>query len=340
MRKSIKYLILMLLVGGLIISYFAYRVIYKPNTAQEGDKFIYIASTDSFPQLRKQLIDSGILQDETSFDLLAKRMKLVDKFKAGKYRIHQDMSNLSLIRMIRSGRWEKEVIKLKAEMSRDSVMTYLSTHLEANKDQLKDAMKADWLMEEGFTEENAWCIYLPDHYHFNWATPAEEVVKRFFNEYKKYWNRKRLGNAYDLDLSAEEACILASIVDAEAVHIEEMPTIAGLYLNRIEKGMKLQSDPTVLFVVGREGRHRVLYRDLEKSDPYNTYKNLGLPPGPIMLPDKRAIEAVLNPQEHNYIYMCAKEDGSYYHYFTGSYNQHLRNRAKYQRRLNQQGTRR
>ena len=335
-----KYIGLFLLAALLIISYFTYRVIYKPNTIQEGDKLIYVASTDSFAQLKAQLLDSGILQDEVSFDLLAKRMELESKFKAGKYRIHEGMSNLSLIRMIRAGRWEKEVIKLKAEMSRDSVLSYLSQHLEADLTELQQAMQSDWLMEEGFTEENAWCIFLPDHYHFNWATPANEVIKRFFNEYKKYWNRKRLAKAYELDLSAEEACILATIVDGEAVHINEMPTIAGLYLNRLQQGMKLQSDPTVLFVVGREGRHRVLYSDLKKEGPYNTYLNVGLPPGPIMLPDKRAIEAVLDPEEHNYIYMCAKEDGSYYHYFTANYNQHLRNRAKYQRRLNRQGTRR
>ncbi|NNJ56581.1 MAG: endolytic transglycosylase MltG, partial [Bacteroidia bacterium] len=195
----------------------------------------------------------------------------------------------------------------------------------------------EWVQENGFTSENVWCIFLPDHYHFNWATPADKAITRFVDEYNKFWTEERKNKAKALNLTTKQACILASIVDGEAIHVSEMPTIAGLYLNRMSKGILLQADPTVLYVVGREGRRRVLNRDLKKEDPYNTYLNTGLPPGPIFLPDKRAIEASINPKKHDYIFMCAKPDGSFKHNFTASSAQHLRNAAAYRRSLNRQG---
>jgi UPF0755 protein len=201
-------------------------------------------------------------------------------------------------------------------------------------------MSSKWVEARGFTNENNWCIFLPGHYHFNWATPADKAITRFVDEYNKFWTPERQKKAKAQGLTTKEACVLASIVDGEAIHVREMPTIAGLYLNRIKKGILMQADPTVLYVVGREGRRRVLNRDLKKEDPYNTYLNLGLPPGPIFLPDKRAIDASINPKKHNYIFMCAKPDGSYTHNFTASISQHNRNAAAYRRSLDRQGVKR
>lgn len=340
MNKRIKWILGAAAVAGLIISYLAYNAVLSPNThAPEGD-FFYIASTDNYDSVELHLVEQGVIEDVQSFKLLAKRMRYPQGVKAGKYLIAEGMSNLKIIRLLRSGKWEKEVIKIQAETSRDSLLRYLGQMLECEESQLDSLLSSSWVTDRDFTNENVWSIFLPDHYHFNWATPADAVLERFYTEYQRFWNKERLGQAYAMDLSAEEACALASIVDGEAVHVSEMPTIAGLYLNRLKKGMPLQADPTILYIVGREGRQRVLNADLQREDPYNTYKHTGLPPGPIMLADKRAIEAVLNPKDHNYIYMCAKEDGSYYHYFTASYAQHLRNAAKYRRSLNRRGVRR
>jgi UPF0755 protein len=220
------------------------------------------------------------------------------------------------------------------------LVTYLASKLQANAKDISSFLISDWVSANGFTDENVWCIFLPDHYYFNWATNPEKLIERFNDEYKKFWTTENIQKAKSLNLTPAEACVLASIVDGEAIHVDEMSTIAGLYLNRLRKGIKLQADPTVLYVVGREGRHRVLRRDLEADGPYNTYKREGLPPGPIFLPDKRAINAVLNPKKHNYIFMCAKPDNSYRHNFTASSRQHTINANKWRRYLNQQGVRR
>ena len=339
MRKRIIRVFVVLLALAAVLVFASYSILFKSNIQSSKSGYIYIKSSDDYADVRQQLIDSNILLSVTSFDLLADRMNLASHFKAGKYKIEEGSSNLKFIRRLRSGKWENQIVKIKAEMSRDSLINYLASLTEANAEDIKNELKAPWIEEEGFTNENIYCIFLADHYYFNWATNAGNIVKRFYREYQKYWNKERLAIAYAKDLSAEEACILASIVDGEAIHIEEMPTIAGLYLNRLEKGMKLQADPTALYVAGREGRRRVLDKDLVNPSPYNTYVHLGLPPGPIMLIDKRAVNAVLNAEKHDYIYMCAKEDGSYYHYFTSSYRQHTINANKYRRMLNRQGIR-
>ena len=315
----------------------AYLVLFKGNTQASDGEYFYIRYEESYEKIRENLIYSNIIQNVATFDLVAKQMNLPNTYKAGRYKIKPNMSNVDLVRMIRSGKWEKVVIKIKPEMSRDSVLTYIADNIQATRNELKAYMSEKWVQENGFTSENVWCIFLPDHYHFNWATPADKAIGRFVDEYNKYWTAERKNKAKALNLTTKEACILASIVDGEAIHVSEMSTIAGLYLNRMSKGILLQADPTVLYVVGREGRRRVLNSDLKREDPYNTYLNLGLPPGPIFLPDKRAIEATINPKKHDYIFMCAKPDGSYKHNFTASAAQHLRNAAAYRRSLNRQG---
>ncbi len=329
-----KHILIIGALSLLLSASLAYNYMFKSNVqAPEGDYF-FIRSTDNYEQVLSNLVEEGIILNEQSFDLIANKMKLPQKIKGGKYLIKSGLSNVEIVRLLRSGKWENQVIKLKSEMTRESVLNYLASQLEANRKGLDTAMQADWLMDDGFTDENKWCIFLPDHYYFNWASTAEEVVKRFHDEYKKYWSKGRLSKAYNQDLSAEEACILASIVDGEAVHSSEMPTIAGLYLNRLKIDMPLQADPTILYIIGREGRNRVYFRDLKTQHPYNTYLNKGLPPGPIMLADKRAIEAVLAPEKHNYLYMVAKEDGSYYHYFASNYAQHQVYASRYRRKMN------
>jgi UPF0755 protein len=250
------------------------------------------------------------------------------------------MSNLELVRKLRSGKWEKVVIKLKSEMTRDSIIKYLANNLQANEEELLKAMNNAWVSENGFTAENKWSIFLPDHYHFNWATTADKAILRFVDEYNTYWTADRIAQAKAQGLTTKEAVILASIVDGEAIFADEMPTIAGLYLNRINKGIPLGADPTIWFVVGKGERRRLLYVDLKKAHPYNTYLNAGLPPGPIFCPDKRAIEAAIAPKKHNYYYMCAKPDGSLRHAFANGLAEHNRNAAAYRRSLDRQGVRR
>jgi UPF0755 protein len=176
-------------------------------------------------------------------------------------------------------------------------------------------------------------MFLPNTYEVYFNVSAEDLIDRMHEEYEKFWNEERKQKADSIGLTTIEISILASIVQAEAVKREEAPVIAGLYINRLKKDIPLQADPTLVFAVGDFTLKRVLNEHKEIDSPYNTYRNRGLPPGPVNMPEVFALEAVLNYTRSNYIYMCAKEDFSGNHNFTNSYRQHLNNAVKYQRAL-------
>mgnify|MGYP000914738135 CR=1 FL=1 len=334
LQKRLGAWALILLFFGIVAAYY---VLLRGNTASSDGEYFYIKSNAAYNDVRQGLINEGLVKDIKTFDLVSKQMNLPNTYKAGRYKIEEGLSNMALVRKIRSGQWEKVVIKIKPEMSRDEVIEHLAFNLEAEAEDIRNELSEEWAATSGFTDENVWNIFLPDFYHFNWASSSQKIIARFSDEYNRFWTSAKKAKAKELELSTKQACILASIVDGEAIHVKEMPIIAGLYLNRLKKGIALQADPTILYLVGREGRQRVLYRDLKQEDPYNTYLNTGLPPGPIFMPDKRAINAVLSPAKHNYIFMCAKPDGSYYHNFAVTKAQHDRNAAAYRRSLNQRG---
>ena len=338
-KKQRKYFGIFLLLGFFALAG-AYYVLFLGNTNASDGEYFYIRSNDSYEQVLQNLTVHNLIENKVTFDLVAKQANLPNKYKPGRYKIVAGMSNLELVRKLRSGKWEKVVIKLKSEMTRDSVLNYLADNLQASKSEVVKAMNGAWVQENGFTAENKWSIFLPDHYHFNWATTADKAILRFVDEYNTYWTADRIAQAKAQGLTTKEAVILASIVDGEAIFADEMPTIAGLYLNRINKGIPLGADPTIWFVVGKGERRRLLYVDLKKAHPYNTYLNAGLPPGPIFCPDKRAIEAAIAPKKHNYYYMCAKPDGSLRHAFANGLAEHNRNAAAYRRSLDRQGVRR
>ncbi len=334
-----KYFGIFLLLGFFALAG-AYYVLFLGNTNASDGEYFYIRSDDSYEQVLQNLTVHNLIENKVTFDLVAQQANLPQKYKPGRYKIGAGMSNLELVRKLGNGKWEKVIIKLKSEMTRDSVIKYLAKNLQASEEELGLAMKDEWVSQNGFTAENKWSIFLPDHYHFNWATTADKALLRFVDEYNNYWTAERKAKAKAQGLTTKEAVILASIVDGEAIFADEMPTIAGLYLNRINKGIPLGADPTIWFVIGKGERRRLLYVDLKKEHPYNTYLNAGLPPGPIFCPDKRAIEAAIAPKKHNYYYMCAKPDGSLRHAFANGLTEHNRNAAAYRRSLDRQGVRR
>lgn len=318
----------------------AYIVLFKGNTSAIDEDYFYVRQNESYEQMRANLVQHSIVKNIQTFDIVAMQMNLSSDFKPGRYKIPKGLSNIELVQKLRQGKWEKVVIKIPIEMTRTELLDYLSKNLEPDRDEIVRALNGDWVKQNGFTSENKWCIFLPDHYYFNWATTADMLVRRFENEYNSFWIESRLSKAKQLGMTTKEVTILASIVDGEAIHVDEMPIIAGLYINRLKKGQRLQSDPTVLYAVGGEGRRRVLYDDLRRAHPYNTYINVGLPPGPIFVPDKRAVDAVLNPTSHNFIFMCARPDGSFRHNFTSSLAQHNKNAAEYRKSLDKKGVKR
>lgn len=190
------------------------------------------------------------------------------------------------------------------------------------------------LPEYGFTAETYPAAFFPDTYEFYWSNEPQRVVKRLLEYRNNYWNDERRAKAKSMGLSPVEVATIASIVEEETNKRDERPIVARLYLNRIKKGMMLQADPTVKFAVGDFSLRRITRKHLEINSPYNTYKNIGLPPGPIRIVEKATLDAVLNAPQHNYIYMCAKEDFSGRHNFAVDFATHQRNATRYQAELN------
>jgi UPF0755 protein len=186
----------------------------------------------------------------------------------------------------------------------------------------------------GFTKNQFPALFIPNTYKMNWTTKPEKFVARMATEFKGFWTEERKAKAKAIGLSQSEVATLASIVESETIKNDEKPVVAGVYINRIKKGMPLQADPTLVFALGDFTIKRVTNEDKKIESPYNTYKYKGLPPGPIRLPEISSLKAVLNYKKHGYIYFCAKEDFSGYHNFTASYRQHRKNAKRYHNALN------
>jgi UPF0755 protein len=203
-----------------------------------------------------------------------------------------------------------------------------------------------FLKENGFTNDNVLVMFIPNTYEVYWNISAEKFRDKMIKEYRNFWNKERIGKAAKQGLTPIEATILASIVHKESVKKDERPRIAGVYLNRIRLGMPLQADPTVIFAIKKKANDfdqvikRVFYNDLTMSSSYNTYVNIGLPPGPIAMPDITALEAVLNHEKNNFIYFCASVDRFGYHEFAATLPEHNKNAKKYSGWINSQGVKR
>lgn len=191
-----------------------------------------------------------------------------------------------------------------------------------------------YIMPLGYTKETFPSAFIPDTYEVYWDISPDMLMTRLMKERRKFWNESRMAKANDLGMTPEQVSTLASIVDEETSNTAEKATVAGLYINRLKKGMLLQADPTVKYALGDPTRRRILKKDLEVNSPYNTYKYKGLPPGPIRIPTKQALESVLNHEKHNYLYMCAKEDFSGTHNFAKTLKEHNANAQRYQKALN------
>lgn len=216
----------------------------------------------------------------------------------------------------------------------------VATKFMMTKDDLLKILKSDQICKSfGCDTNTIVSIFLPDSYEFYWDTDPLKFLNVMYGYYKKWWTEEREAKAEALGLSKSQVAVLASIVEEETIKKDEQGTVARLYLNRLDKNMKLQADPTIKFALKDFSLRRIGGKHLNTVSPYNTYINYGLPPGPIRIPDKAAIDAVLNAPVHNYIYMCAKEDFSGYHNFTSSYSEHLSNAAKYRTELDKRNIR-
>lgn len=326
----------LLFLGGLVAAGAAY-VLLRPNMRSTQPFDFYLRSNMTYVDLLESL-EQNVLEDPRGFDLLAERMNLRNHMYPGIYRIQPGWSSLDLVRYIRSGKREEVNVVIPSHIRPLQVFGILDRALEADSSQIADAFFESRITEELGLKEAQWsCIFQANTYRFNWATEPSQIAARFEKEFRSFWTDSRKQKAAERDLSPAQIIILASIVDGESTKMEEMPTIAGVYLNRLRNGWPLQADPTLMYIVREQGRQRVLNKDKELDHPFNTYLRKGLPPGPIMLASSAAIQAVLEPEDHDYMFFCAREDFSGFHRFAVSYEEHQRNARAYQRELNRRG---
>ncbi len=317
---------------------------YKKNThTADGQKaFLLIPTNATFDQVMDSLLAKNLLVDEKLFRASAERNDYVNNVKPGKYSIENNWTNKQLIYLLKSGKQTPVKVTFNNVRSIYTLAGKVSKQIEVDSFALVSYLTDDKMLQSkyGLDAANIGILFLPNTYEFYWNTNAEKFVDKMQKEYDKFWTQERNAKADALGLSKREVAVLASIVQAEQTSKKsEWPTIAGLYINRLKKNMLLQSDPTVIFAWNDATIRRVLFRHLEIDSPYNTYKNVGLPPGPILIPESGVIDAVLNYEKHDYLYMCAKEDLSGAHSFAKTLSEHSVNAQKYQRALNAAGIR-
>jgi UPF0755 protein len=335
LKKFIIALVLLVVISLGITCVVYYLRYFGPNVSDK-EQYLYIHTGETFDDVYKTIRDEGIVKDTTTFHWSAVNMKYTSRVKPGKYRLHEGMSNRKFINMLASGAQEPVTVSFHNLRLKEQFAGFVSKKIEPDSIAILNLLdSAAFVKQYGFTTDDVYTMFMPNSYQMYWNTSPEKFFKRMYANYEKFWTPERKQRAAEINLSPVQVSILASIVDAEALHDDEMPTIAGLYLNRLKKGMKLESDPTVIFALNDFTIHRVLNKDLKVNSPYNTYMYAGLPPGPVMMPSINAVNSVLDYKASDYIYMCAKADFSGYHAFATNVADHLVNAHKFQQALNE-----
>lgn len=320
------------------MAYSIYDKIFGSNISLKDEKNTHInIPTGSTKEDVITILDtSNVIQNMSDFRWLAEKKNYQNHIHPGRYLIKDRMSNNALINMLRSGQQDPVDVVFNNIRKKQELAGVISQQIEADSLIITQLLNDDqYLQQYDMTSQTVPALFIPNTYEFYWNTSAREFIERMHREYKRFWNKERTNKAKKIGLSPVEVSILASIVKEETTKADEMPTIAGVYMNRLEKGMRLQADPTIKFAIGDFSVNRILDKYLEQDSPYNTYKYAGLPPGPISFPSIKAIDAVLNYEHHNYLYFSAKADFSGYHNFSKTHYQHIRNAKKYQEALNQ-----
>ncbi len=336
--KVIFTILFILILAALGVAYQLWVVIFKPNTwvPDEKQEAVYVPTGSNYDDVKSMLYSHGLIINRKTFEWLAEKKKLPGNIKPGRYMIADGMNNNEVINLLRSGQQAPVDLIFNNIRTKEELAQNISTQIEADSIEIIRLLNdSSYLKGFGFTSETALAIFIPNTYEVYWTMSAREFIDRMFLEYNKFWDDTRVKKAEAIGLTPIEVSILASIVDKETTKVDEMPTIAGVYLNRLKYGWRLQADPTVVFAWGDFGIRRVLNIHKMIDSPYNTYKYYGLPPGPICIPSIAAIDAVLNRESHSYMYFCAKDDFSGYHVFSSTHEQHTINANRYRRALDQ-----
>jgi len=322
-----------------IIDY--YNKFYKPNTSFEDESiFLYVMEDDSLA-FRDSI--SKYIKSEKTFYKAAEKLDYLENQKTGRYKISKDIGNNDIVNSLKFNNTPVNVIFNNQERI-ENLAGRVSKQIYEDSASLVRAFKdKNFLSLNSFNNDNVLSMFIPNSYEVYWNVKPEDFRDKMLTEYNKFWNQQRTKKAEQLGLSKLEVISLASIVQKESIKVDERPTIAGVYINRLKKRMRLQADPTVIYSIKDYYKNfdtiirRVLYRDLRLKSRYNTYRINGLPPGPIAMPDISAIDAVLDYEKHNYIFFVADPYNRGYHLFARNLSEHNRNKRVYTRWLNSRG---
>jgi len=343
-KKIITIVAVVLISVLMIYGFILIRQIFADNTKFETNEVYVFVPTDANYEDVKKIV-APYVEDMNRFDVVANKKSYPTNVKSGRFLFKKGMNSNELINALRLNLAVNLAFNNQERL--EDFAGRIGSQIEADSLSLLTSFKdSTFLKENGFNEENVLTMFIPNTYEIFWNTSADKFRDKMIKEYRNFWNEERIEKAKKQGLTPIEATILASIVHKESVKKEERPRIAGVYLNRLHKGMLLQADPTVIYAVKKKSNDftqvikRVLNKDLSVASPYNTYYTLGLPPGPIAMPDITALEAVLNPEKHNYIYFCASVDRFGYHEFAVTQAEHEQNAKKYYNWINSQGVKR
>lgn len=337
-KRAAAFFVILILVGGLLGAYKVWNTAFRSNVSLDGAAavYFYIPTGSDYEELLGLLQEHEVIENIATFNRLAEIKNLPSHIHPGRYKIEDGMNNNSLINLLRSASQSPVNIVFNQTRTLEQLASVVSAQIEADSAGLVELFNDEsFVAGLGLTRETLPAVFLPNTYEFYWNTSPERFIERMHREYERFWNDRREALREKTGLSREEVVTLASIVAEETNRIDEMPVIAGVYINRLERGMRLQADPTIKFIIDDFTVNRVLNVHLEKDSPYNTYMYGGLPPGPIIIPSKEAIEAVLNYETHDYLYFSAKEDFSGYHRFARTLSEHNRNARLYRQALDE-----
>jgi len=326
--------------GLVCFSYYFYQVFFTANIETKGKPtYVVVHRGDDWQQALKTIDETGAVVDKLSLHFVAKLMKYPGHVKPGRYELKDGYTNRQLINVLKAGTQSPLKLTFTNVRLRRELAEKLSNQIDARPAQIDSLLSSpSYTKSLGFDTTTVLSMFIPNTYELYWNTSATNLMQRMKKEYEKFWTPERDAKREKLHLSRAEVSTLASIVEAEQQqHADERPRIAGVYLNRLKRGMKLQADPTVVYANRDFTIKRVLNVHLQKDSPYNTYMYAGLPPGPINLPSIASIDAVLNPEKNNYLYFCAKEDFSGYHAYAATEAEHIMNARRYQAALNRAG---
>lgn len=338
LTRFIIYTLFFFIVLAVIAGYILYKTLFTSNVwlNEQPMASVYIPTHSNYEDVKTILYQQGLIIHRKNFEWVARRKNYAGHVKPGRYVVKEGMNNVELLNMLRAGLQTPVMVVFNNVRNVQQLGQRIGSQIEADSASVVSLLSdTAFISRYGFNHFTIPAMFIPNTYEFYWNTSARQFIERMHSEYQNFWNEDRKRKAQEMEMTIPEVITLASIIEKETVKNDEKARIAGVYINRLESQWLLQADPTLVFALGDFTIRRVLNQYKKIDSPYNTYKYLGLPPGPICIPSIASIDAVLNYENHKYYFFCASDDMSGYHLFAENVTEHNRNARRYQRALDE-----